>query len=103
MIDVIKVEHNQALFTNIKAKDKVEASFSEGENKTIFLGFPQITILKKSWKFGDQLQFSCYIEKEDFETVTKERNDSPYNRVEIYMPLDLGKQILEKALKELEE
>lgn len=70
----------------------------------VFDGEISIDRTKGSWKFGDQIQFVLWttnpvkIEKRAFLS-----NKNNYNRIEIAVPLSVGKKMLQDALRNIAE
>lgn len=69
-----------------------------GDKRLIIKGKPKISICKNQDKFGDELEISLIAHKD--KKVEKEaRNNSKWNVIDIYFPLEEGKEII-KALYE---
>ena len=100
-MEIIKVEHNGVNYFNCNGSDKVDAIANIGEKRFVIRGTPKIVIMENSWKFGKQLQFGLFCNKEDL--VEEGRNDSKWNMVEINIPFEEGKKMIKEIYKEIFE
>lgn len=71
-----------------------------GNKRIILTGNPKITVMKNSKRFGDELQFTLLAKKG--QVKVEDRNGSAWNTIEINIPLEVGKALIEvtsEALK----
>lgn len=66
-----------------------------GDIKFLIDGVPNITITKGSYKYGSEMQFRILASKSQ-KIREKIRHPSEWNTVEINMPFEVGKELVEK-------
>lgn len=102
MIEKQITEHDGVTYTNIKLVKSHDAVTCLGNKRIVLKGTPCITLMTGSWKFGPQVQFKLYAQKEEgFKEEV--RNGSKYNTVEIDLDLDLAEELMKEVLKEIEK
>lgn len=101
-IDLKEKEDNGVSYTNFRAKETANGVGAVGTRKVILTGYPKITLVKGSYKYPDELQFSLAMHK-DQSPEFKDRHDTKWNCVEINMPVEQGKHIIEAVYLELKK
>jgi hypothetical protein len=94
-IEIFEKEDKGAEFLNIRLKKKIDGLFCVGKKRYVINGFPKLTILKNSRKFGRQVQISICSSKNDNIRV-EDRNDSVWNTIEINFPEEDWKEIYQQ-------
>ena len=93
---------NGVHYTHLEAEAEGIGASHIGKDKVILLGRPKISITKGSYKFGRELQFSVCAHKAAGAAASK-RNPSEWNTIEICIPLEVGRRLIEETYKELVE
>lgn len=96
-VEFIKTESKGAVFHNFRSTTLVEAVISVGKKRIVLKGYPQVTVMTDSWKFGDQIQFGLYASK-DQKVRVESRNESEWNTVEIAVSMASGQELLTKVV-----
>lgn len=94
-------EHNGVTYDNIRSTNLADCESCLGDTKRLIQGKPKITIMKGSWKYGKQIQFSCTALKG--EVIERQRNPSEWDTIEILMEFEEGKELIKQAYLELFE
>jgi len=95
MVNINYVEHKGVNYVNIVSEKNREAVCAMGGSRLVIQGKPNITLMKGSWKFGEQVQFGLFCPKG---SIKKEcRNESRWDIIEIDMPVEEGKELIRAA------
>lgn len=90
----MEVRQDRGVEYNSVVSDKeIEGSCSYEEKRLIFKGKVSFELMKNSWKFGKQIQVVLFGKDLKFETRSPNAN---YNRIEIAIPFEIGKKLLEE-------
>jgi hypothetical protein len=73
----------------------VEGTIAFGNRRVVFKGLVTIDKTKGSWKFGEQIQFVLWTK--DPVRIEERADNDGYNRIEIALPLGMGKRMLKEA------
>jgi len=100
-----KFTHRGVEYHNVFELSEQRAVVTVDDSKSLLDGKFSITSTKGSYKYGDELQFKIFAPKGS--GITKnERNNSPWERIEIMIPmseLDNIIQALQKTKEELKD
>jgi len=106
MSDVIKsvvVTDNGVTFKNFTGSGQNDALATLPDERIVLNGTPKIVIMDGSWKFGKQIQFQLITPREVKPTIEDRHDYSNYNRIEIDMPYEKGKELIKAVYKEIME
>ena len=101
MINESQFEKNGITYKNVKTDDAFDGVTTIGGLRMVIKGKAQITLMKGSGKFGDQIQFSLYAPKST-KIIEETRNPSDYNKLEIDLPIEVALQMMEKIREYVE-
>lgn len=97
-----KNNHNGISYDGVKLVNPIEATFTHGINqKWVLEGTISLERMTGSWKFGDQLQIVVYGNK--IRQQVRVSNNKGYERIEIALPLNIGKELLSNMVNILKE
>lgn len=102
-VKVWKEENNGIRYVNVRSEELVDAVVSLNEQRITMKGYPSVTLMTGSPIHGDQVQFQLHQKNEEQKNhpaIIEKRNVRNYQRVEIYVPLAVGLEMLRLALKE---
>lgn len=96
-------KHNGVTYTNLRilSNDGVAATACFNDERLILKGLPKATITKGSYKFNEEIQFSITAPKGSI--VKEKRNNSKWDTIELCMPLEVGKELINKLQEELND
>ena len=101
-IEVFKTEHLGVNYTHLRLNKIVDGVISHDNHRYVVKGYPKITIMKNSYKFGNQIQFSLCSSKNSFKN--EDRNTySNWDTLEINIPFDDGVKMVEAVMEELKK
>lgn len=98
MIEWFSQEHNGAEFDHYRYNERTNGVCCIGEKRFTINGLPKISLMKNSYKYGKELQFSIVCPKESF--TESKRNKSQWNVMEINLPLEVGIELIRTVLKD---
>ena len=102
MIEVFQNEQNKAVFLNFRNTKIVQGVACLDNKKYVLDSLAKITLVKNSYKFPEELQFSICADK--FKTTTTDRvNNSGWNTLEINMPVKEGFELIKAVYLYLKE
>lgn len=99
MIDITEEVNNGVFYKHFRIKKWLPAIFSYGNKRIKITGYPKISIMMNSYKYGNELQLTLSSPKESIiPLVEEERNISNWNTSEINLPIKDGIDLLESVL-----
>lgn len=101
MIEIKDIENSGVQYRHYRSKQKCNGVGACGERKFILTGYPKISVLKGSYKYPEEMQFSLVMPKTESPEFKQRNPNSNWNLVEINMPVEQGKELIEAVYKDL--
>jgi hypothetical protein len=79
----------------------VEGTVTLGDKKLVLKGIFSIVETKKSWKWGPQIEFKLWAEEVEEQVRCDQGKEGGKTRLQIYLPLKLGLEVLHHAYHRL--
>jgi len=102
MIEKTTEFRNGAEYTNYRLLKIYPALACLGEKRKKIYGYPKITLVKGSYKFGPELQISLASHK-DNNIEEENRNATPWNSIEINLKFEDGLELIKYILDDLKK
>lgn len=99
-VEVKIKEHNGVTYKNFRSTEKSNGVGAVGDRKVVLTGYAKICLVQGSYKYPPEMQFSLFQHKSESPEF-KKRNPTEWNCVEMNMPLQQGKDLIEALYFEL--
>lgn len=101
MIRKITRQHDGVEYIHYEGLSNAHGSVQHEDKNSVLTGIPSITRIKGSYKFGKEVQIQLHAPAGS--VITKKRNSEKWDRIEIYLPVEMFEEIFKEMQKDIEE
>ena len=98
-VSLKKNSENGVDYDIVETNSASESTATVGARKIVYVGKVAFETMSNSWKFGKQIQIVVFGK---IKTIESRANNRGYERIEIALPYEVGKELILEMAKKLE-